>query len=136
RAERNLLVQEGDEGLEVRAWPGTDDNSKTIILDDPEDTAQQKAIERFILANFDNFEQMPDELFLVDNKVISHHEGRTRVLAQKEEGAWKYNIKAELMSVTELLDAASVTGKVRGESYQQVIDALAEYHLSTVEHAD
>lgn len=136
RAERNLLVQEGDEGLEVRAWPGTDDNSKTIILDDPEDTAQQKAIERFILANFENFEQMPDELFLVDNKVISHHEGRTRVLAQKEEGAWKYNIKAELMSVTELLDAASVTGKVRGESYQQVIDALAEYHLSTVEHAD
>lgn len=136
RAERNLLVQEGDEGLEVRAWPGTDDNSKIIVLDDPEDAAQQKAIERFILANFDNFEQMPDELFLVDNKVISHHEGRTRVLAQKEEGAWKYNTKAELMSVTELLDAASVTGKIRGESYQQVIDALAEYHLSTVEHAD
>ncbi|MBF4381673.1 hypothetical protein, partial [Vibrio anguillarum] len=93
RAERNLLVQEGDEGLEVRAWPGTDDNSKIIVLDDPEDAAQQKAIERFILANFDNFEQMPDELFLVDNKVISHHEGRTRVLAQKEEGAWKYNTK-------------------------------------------
>ncbi|MBT2925201.1 MARTX multifunctional-autoprocessing repeats-in-toxin holotoxin RtxA [Vibrio anguillarum] len=136
RAERNLLVQEGDEGLEVRAWPGTDDNSKIIVLDDPEDAAQQKAIERFILANFDNFEQMPDELFLVDNKVISHHEGRTRVLAQKEEGAWKYNTKAELMSVTELLDAASVTGKIRGESYQQVIDALAEYNLSTFEHAD
>ncbi|MCR9423487.1 MARTX multifunctional-autoprocessing repeats-in-toxin holotoxin RtxA [Vibrio sp. RM-69-4] len=136
RAERNLLVQEGDEGFEVRAWPGTDDNSKTIILDDLEDVAQQKAIERFILANFDNFEQMPDELFLVDNKVISHHEGRTRVLAQKEEGAWKYNTKAELMSVTELLDAASVTGKIRGESYQQVIDALTEYHASTIEHAD
>ncbi|OEE33990.1 peptidase C80, partial [Vibrio anguillarum] len=136
RAERNLLVQEGDEGLEVRAWPGTDDNSKTIILDDPEDEAQQKAIERFILANFDNFEQMPDELFLVDNKVISHHEGRTRVLAQKEEGAWTYNTKAELMSVTELLDAASVTGKIRGESYQQVIDALAEYHFFITKHAD
>lgn len=136
RAERNLLVQEGDEGFEVRAWPGTDDNSKTIILDDLEDVAQQKAIERFILANFDNFEQMPDELFLVDNKVISHHEGRTHVLAQKEEGAWKYSTKAELMSVTELLDAASVTGKIRGESYQQVIDALTEYHASTVEHAD
>lgn len=136
RAERNLLVQEGDEGFEVRAWPGTDDNSKTIILDDLEDVAQQKAIERFILANFDNFEQMPDELFLVDNKVISHHEGRTRVLAQKEEGAWKYSTKAKLMSVTELLDVASVTGKIRGESYQQVIDALTEYHASTIEHAD
>ncbi|MBF4443446.1 membrane-targeted effector domain-containing toxin, partial [Vibrio anguillarum] len=48
----------------------------------------------------------------------------------------KYNTKAELMSVTELLDAASVTGKIRGESYQQVIDALAEYNLSTFEHAD
>ncbi len=136
RTERNLLVQEGDEGFEVRAWPGTEDKSKTIILEDPEDAAQHKAIERFILANFDNFEQMPDELFLVDNKVISHHEGRTHVLAQKVDGAWQYNAKVGLMSVTELLDAANVTGKIRGESYQQVIDALADYHASITEHAD
>ncbi|ENG8159306.1 MARTX multifunctional-autoprocessing repeats-in-toxin holotoxin RtxA [Vibrio cholerae] len=136
RTERNLLVQEGDEGFEVRAWPGTEDKSKTIILEDPEDAAQHKAIERFILANFDNFEQMPDELFLVDNKVISHHEGRTHVLAQRVDGAWQYNAKVELMSVTELLDAANVTGKIRGESYQQVIDALADYHASITEHAD
>ncbi|MER2496030.1 MARTX multifunctional-autoprocessing repeats-in-toxin holotoxin RtxA [Vibrio neptunius] len=136
RTERNLLVQEGDEGFEVRSWPGSDDKSKTILLDNPEDAAQQKAIERFILANFDNFEQMPDELFLVDNKVLSHHDGRTRILAQKEDGAWTYNTNSELMSVTELLDAAHVSGKVRGESYQKVIDALAEYHASTAEHAD
>ncbi|EOW0281220.1 MARTX multifunctional-autoprocessing repeats-in-toxin holotoxin RtxA [Vibrio cholerae] len=136
RTERNLLVQEGDEGFEVRAWPGTEDKSKTIILGDPEDAAQHKAIERFILANFDNFEQMPDELFLVDNKVISHHEGRTHVLAQKVDGAWQYNAKVDLMSVTELLDAANVTGKIRGESYQQVIDALTDYHASITEHAD
>ncbi|EGR2420463.1 MARTX multifunctional-autoprocessing repeats-in-toxin holotoxin RtxA [Vibrio cholerae] len=136
RTERNLLVQEGDEGFEVRAWPGTEDKSKTIILEDPEDAAQHKAIERFILANFDNFEQMPDELFLVDNKVISHHEGRTHVLAQRVDGAWQYNAKVELMSVTELLDAAHVTGKIRGESYQQVIDALTDYHASITEHAD
>ncbi len=136
RTERNLLVQEGDEGFEVRAWPGTEDKSKTIILEDPEDAAQHKAIERFILANFDNFEQMPDELFLVDNKVISHHEGRTHVLAQKVDGAWQYNATVELMSVNELLDAANVTGKIRGESYQQVIDALTDYHASITEHAD
>lgn len=136
RTERNLLVQEGEEGFEVRSWPGTDGKSKTILLDNPEDAAQQKSIERFILANFDNFEQMPDELFLVDNKVLSHHDGRTRILAQKEDGAWTYNTNVELMSVTELLDAAHVNGKVRGESYQQVIDALTEYHASTVEHAD
>ncbi|EOA6545959.1 MARTX multifunctional-autoprocessing repeats-in-toxin holotoxin RtxA [Vibrio vulnificus] len=136
RTERNLLVQEGEEGFEVRSWPGTDGKSKTILLDNPEDAAQQKSIERFILANFDNFEQMPDELFLVDNKVLSHHDGRTRILAQKEDGAWTYNTNVELMSVTELLDAAHVNGKVRGESYQQVIDALTEYHVSTVEHAD
>lgn len=136
RTERNLLVQEGDKGFEVRSWPGTDGKRKTILLDNPEYAAQQKSIERFILANFDNFEQMPDELFLVDNKVLSHHDGRTRVLAQKEEGAWTYNTKAELMSVTELLDAASVTGKIRGESYQQVIDALAEYHFFITKHAD
>lgn len=136
RTERNLLVQEGDEGFEVRAWPGTEDKSKTIILENPEDAAQHKAIERFILANFDNFEQMPDELFLVDNKVISHHEGRTHVLAQKVDGAWQYNATVELMSVNELLDAANVTGKIRGESYQQVIDALTDYHASITEHAD
>ncbi|MEJ6045406.1 MARTX multifunctional-autoprocessing repeats-in-toxin holotoxin RtxA [Vibrio cholerae] len=136
RTERNLLVQEGDEGFEVRAWPGTEDKSKTIILEDPEDAAQHKAIKRFILANFDNFEQMPDELFLVDNKVISHHEGRTHVLAQKVDGAWQYNATVELMSVSELLDAANVTGKIRGESYQQVIDALTDYHASITEHAD
>lgn len=136
RTERNLQVQEGDEGFEVRAWPGTEDKSKTIILEDPEDAAQHKAIERFILANFDNFEQMPDELFLVDNKVISHHEGRTHVLAQKVDGAWQYNATVELMSVSELLDAANVTGKIRGESYQQVIDALTDYHASITEHAD
>ncbi|ENM3793466.1 MARTX multifunctional-autoprocessing repeats-in-toxin holotoxin RtxA [Vibrio cholerae] len=136
RTERNLLVQEGEEGFEVRSWPGTDGKSKTILLDNPEDAAQQKSIERFILANFDNFEQMPDELFLVDNKVLSHHDGRTRILAQKEDGAWTYNANVELMSVTELLDAAHVSGKVRGESYQQVIDALTEYHASTAEHAD
>ncbi|HFQ5014193.1 TPA: MARTX multifunctional-autoprocessing repeats-in-toxin holotoxin RtxA [Vibrio vulnificus] len=136
RAERNLLVQEGEEGFEVRSWPGIDGKSKTILLDNPEDAAQQKSIERFILANFDNFEQMPDELFLVDNKVLSHHDGRTRIIAQKEDGAWTYNTNVELMSVTELLDAAHVNGKVRGDSYQQVIDALTEYHASTVEHAD
>ncbi|GEM_PF-1358685 len=128
RTERNLLVQEGDKGFEVRSWPGTDGKRKTILLDNPEDAAQQKSIERFILANFDNFEQMPDELFLVDNKVLSHHDGRTRILAQKEDGAWTYNTNVELMSVTELLDAAHVSGKIRGESYQQVIDALADYH--------
>nr|WP_114730275.1 MARTX multifunctional-autoprocessing repeats-in-toxin holotoxin RtxA [Vibrio cholerae] len=128
RAERNLLVQEGEEGFEVRSWPGIDGKSKTIILDDPEDAAQQKAIERFILANFDNFEQMPDKLFFVDNKVISHHEGRTRILAQKEEGTWKYRVKTELMSVSELFDAANVNGKIRGDSYQKVVDALADYH--------
>ncbi|EGQ9321709.1 MARTX multifunctional-autoprocessing repeats-in-toxin holotoxin RtxA [Vibrio cholerae] len=136
RTERNLLVQEGDEGFKVRAWPGSDGKSKTIVLDNPEDATQQKTIERFILANFQNFEQMPDELFLVDNKVISHDKGITHILAQKVDGAWQYNAKVELMSVTELLDAAHVTGKIRGESYQQVIDALTEYHASTVEHAD
>ncbi|SYZ81331.1 autotransporter adhesin [Vibrio paracholerae] len=136
RTERNLLVQEGDEGFKVRAWPGSDGKSKTIVLDNPEDATQQKTIERFILANFQNFEQMPDELFLVDNKVISHDKGITHVLAQKVDGAWLYNAKVDLMSVTELLDAANVTGKIRGESYQQVIDALADYHASITEHAD
>ncbi|GHX09411.1 MARTX multifunctional-autoprocessing repeats-in-toxin holotoxin RtxA [Vibrio cholerae] len=48
----------------------------------------------------------------------------------------QYNATVELMSVTELLDVANVTGKIRGESYQQVIDALTDYHASITEHAD
>ncbi|MFG5039351.1 MARTX multifunctional-autoprocessing repeats-in-toxin holotoxin RtxA [Vibrio cholerae] len=48
----------------------------------------------------------------------------------------QYNATVELMSVSELLDAANVTGKIRGESYQQVIDALTDYHASITEHAD
>ncbi|MBF4359852.1 membrane-targeted effector domain-containing toxin, partial [Vibrio anguillarum] len=48
--------------------------------------------------------------------------------AQKEEGTWKYRVKTELMSVSELFDAANVNGKIRGDSYQKVVDALADYH--------
>lgn len=48
----------------------------------------------------------------------------------------QYNATVELMSVTELLDVANVTGKIRGESYQQVIDALTDYHARITEYAD
>ncbi|WP_036801854.1 membrane-targeted effector domain-containing toxin, partial [Photobacterium marinum] len=136
RSERNMLVQEGEAGFEVRAWPGNGDEAKLIFVEDPDDTDQIKSVERFILANYDSYEQLPDKLFQVNEKVISHHDGRTRILAQKVEGAWQYNLKSELMSVSELLDSAYVKGKVRGESYQNVVDALADYHAAIQDTPD
>ncbi|WP_017223230.1 MARTX multifunctional-autoprocessing repeats-in-toxin holotoxin RtxA [Moritella dasanensis] len=44
--------------------------------------------------------------------------------------------KTELMSVADLLEAAYVKGKIRGESYQKVIDALAHYHADSGENVD
>ncbi|WP_047678769.1 MULTISPECIES: MARTX multifunctional-autoprocessing repeats-in-toxin holotoxin RtxA [Xenorhabdus] len=144
RTERNLLVRESDdeEGFEVRPWPGNRDNGsenasfKTIIVEDQDDTAQIKAIERFILANYDNYAQLPDKLYLVDDRIVSHDNGRTRILAEKVEGSWRYQPKTDLMSVSELQEAAYVKGKIRGDSYQNVLDALRSYENVLQESKD
>ncbi|AOM40843.1 MARTX multifunctional-autoprocessing repeats-in-toxin holotoxin RtxA [Xenorhabdus hominickii] len=132
RTERNLLVREADgEGFEVRPWPGNRDNGfKTIIVEDPDDKAQIKAIERFILANYDDYGQLPDALYLVEERIISHEHGRTRILAEKVDGHWNYQPKTDLMSAGELQDAAYVKGKILGDSYQNVLDALKSYENS------
>ncbi|PKG38877.1 MARTX multifunctional-autoprocessing repeats-in-toxin holotoxin RtxA [Psychromonas sp. Urea-02u-13] len=44
--------------------------------------------------------------------------------------------KTELMSVADLLETAYVKGKIRGESYQKVIDALAHYHTTSGDNVD
>ncbi|PHM37719.1 MARTX multifunctional-autoprocessing repeats-in-toxin holotoxin RtxA [Xenorhabdus innexi] len=135
RTERNLLVRESDDynGFEIRPWPGrSNDGSeiigfKNIIVEDTENTEQTKAIERFILANYDNYQQLPDTLYLVEDRIVSHDNGRTRILAEKTDGSWRYKPKTELMSADELQQAAYVKGKIRGESYQRVLDALTDY---------
>ncbi|MBD2813618.1 MARTX multifunctional-autoprocessing repeats-in-toxin holotoxin RtxA [Xenorhabdus sp. Flor] len=143
RTERNLLVRESDEeGFEVRPWPGKrgegseSDSFKTIIVEDQDDTAQIKATERFILANYDNYAQLPDKLYLVDDRIVSHDNGRTRILAEKVEGSWNYQPKTDLMSVSELQEAAYVKGKIRGDSYQNVLDALRNYENVLQENKD
>ncbi|MBI6549852.1 MARTX multifunctional-autoprocessing repeats-in-toxin holotoxin RtxA [Xenorhabdus lircayensis] len=129
RTERNLLVRESDEkGFEVRPWPGNDrDSFKTIIVGDSEDPAQIKAIERFILANYDDYGQLPDELHLVEDRIVSHEQGRTRIIAEKVEGSWSYKPKTDLMSASELQEAAYVKGKILGDSYKNVLEALRGY---------
>ncbi|WP_416776198.1 MARTX multifunctional-autoprocessing repeats-in-toxin holotoxin RtxA [Xenorhabdus budapestensis] len=144
RVERNLLVHESDdeEGFEVRPWPGKrDDGSenesfKTIIVQDQDDTAQIRAIERFILANYDNYAQLPDALHLVDDRIVSHDNGRTRILAEKVEGSWRYQPRTDLMSVSKLQEAAYVKGKIRGDSYQNILDALRSYENVLQESKD
>ncbi|MDR0219282.1 MAG: MARTX multifunctional-autoprocessing repeats-in-toxin holotoxin RtxA [Enterobacteriaceae bacterium] len=138
RTERNLLtnLSEDFEGFEIRPWPGKRPDGSDIeqcknILLDTQDDASIKAIERFILANFDHYEQLPDALYLVDNRIISHDNGRTRILAEKvaekAAGGWHYKPKTDLYSVAELQEAAYVKGKIRGDSYQHVLDALKSY---------
>ncbi|REF28905.1 RTX toxin RtxA [Xenorhabdus cabanillasii] len=143
RTERNLLVRDSDEeGFEVHPWPGKrgdgseNESFKTIIVQDQSDKAQIKAIERFILANYDNYAQLPDKLYLVDDRIVSHDNGRTRILAEKVEGSWNYQPKTDLMSVSELQEAAYVKGKIRGDSYQKVLDALRNYENVLQENKD
>ncbi|MDC9589998.1 MARTX multifunctional-autoprocessing repeats-in-toxin holotoxin RtxA [Xenorhabdus sp. XENO-10] len=129
RTERNLLVRESDDGsFDVRPWPGNNsDVSKTIIVEDPNDSAQIKSVERFILANYENYDQLPESLYLSEDRIISLDHGRTRIIAEKVEGSWKYKPKIDLMSVSELKEAAYVTGKIRGDSYRNVLEALKNY---------
>ncbi|ETS29260.1 RtxA repeat/Peptidase C80 family [Photorhabdus khanii NC19] len=125
RTERNLLVQKSDEGFEVRAWPGNGNEFKRIIVKNTTSNNLLKAVERFILANYDNYAQLPDELYFIEDRIISHHQGHTRILTEKVNGIWKPVPK--LMSVSEFQAVASVAGKTRGDSYQKVIDALESY---------
>ncbi|MCP9268020.1 MARTX multifunctional-autoprocessing repeats-in-toxin holotoxin RtxA [Xenorhabdus sp. XENO-1] len=138
RTERNLLVREADdEGFEVRRWPGHDgDDFKTIIVEDAEDPAQIKAIERFILANYDDYGKLPDALYLVADQIVSHEQGRTRIVAKKVDGSWNYKPKTDLMSVSEFKDAASVKGKILGDSYRNVLEALGSYEKALQNGAD
>ncbi|WP_449592748.1 C80 family cysteine peptidase [Photorhabdus tasmaniensis] len=125
RTERNLLVQKSDEGFEVRSWPGSGNEIKRIIVKNTTSNNLLKAVERFILANYDNYAQLPDELYFMADRIISHHQGHTRILTEKVNGIWRPVPK--LMSVSEFQEAASVLGKMRGDSYQKVIDALESY---------
>ncbi|MCC8378158.1 MARTX multifunctional-autoprocessing repeats-in-toxin holotoxin RtxA [Xenorhabdus sp. PB30.3] len=135
RTERNLLVRESDDydGFEIRPWPGRNSDGseitgfKSIIVEDTDNAEQVKAVERFILANYDNYQQLPDTLYLVEDRIVSHDNGRTRILAEKTDGSWSYKPKTELMSADELQAAAYVKGKIRGDSYQHVLDALEGY---------
>ncbi|WP_350304919.1 MARTX multifunctional-autoprocessing repeats-in-toxin holotoxin RtxA [Photorhabdus viridis] len=125
RTERNLLLQKSNEGFEVRSWPGNGNESKRIIVTNTTSNNLLKAVERFILANYDNYAQLPDELYFIEDQIISHHQGHTRILTKKVNGVWR-PVPA-LMSVSEFQEAASIAGKIRGDSYQKVIDALDSY---------
>ncbi|CAM3160191.1 MARTX multifunctional-autoprocessing repeats-in-toxin holotoxin RtxA [Xenorhabdus nematophila] len=130
RTERNLLVRKSEDGkgFKVRPWPGNHrDEFKTIMVDDPKDSNQIKAIERFILANYDNYGKLPEALYLADDRIVSYDQGRTRIVAKKVEGSWNYKPKAELISAAELQEAAYVKGKILGDSYRNVLDALRDY---------
>ncbi|CCN86051.1 putative Adenylate cyclase [Vibrio nigripulchritudo SFn27] len=135
RTDRNLLLQEGNSSFVVKDLSRSNGVVKHVIVD-AEDDAQLQTMERFILANFDDFSQLPEELHLVDGKVLSFQDGRTRILAQKVDGVWEYKPKTELMTEAELVEKAHVTGKRRGESYQNVIAALAEYHAALNDYVD
>ncbi|WP_243208940.1 MARTX multifunctional-autoprocessing repeats-in-toxin holotoxin RtxA [Proteus mirabilis] len=101
---------------------------KNIYLDNINDPTQQKIIEHFILANYSNFEAMPNELHLENDKIKSSHNNKDRILAEYVEHKWQMLTDSKVMSVDELHKVASVKGKIQGESYKSIITTLSEYH--------
>ncbi|PHM75516.1 RTX cytotoxin [Xenorhabdus cabanillasii JM26] len=138
RSERHILIREGlDNSFEVHSWP-EDHHApiKTIKLENPKDPAQIKAIEQFILANYENYDQFPKELHFVENCIVSYEQRRTRILAEKVDGRWNYRPRAELMSTNELQLRAYIKGKQIGESYRNIIEALQRYEQALLEDRD
>ncbi|MDX7987768.1 MARTX multifunctional-autoprocessing repeats-in-toxin holotoxin RtxA [Xenorhabdus sp. 12] len=137
RSERNILVQEGIGGLEVHQWSENRNyNFKTIKMENTKDPAQIKTIEHFIFANYSHYDQLPKELHLIENRIVSHDKGRTRILAEKIDGGWRYRPNAELMSLSELQRHAYVRGKPLGESYQNILRGMRAYEQSLLEDRD
>ncbi|PHM39494.1 RTX cytotoxin [Xenorhabdus mauleonii] len=137
RSERNVLIQKGNKGFEVHQWPENRNyRFKTIKMADQQDPAQIKAIEHFILANYASYDEFPQELHLVDNQIVSHDKGHTRILAEKTEGSWRYRPNTDLMSLSELQHRAYVRGKPSGESYQNIIRGMRAYEQSLLEDRD
>ncbi|QTL38893.1 MARTX multifunctional-autoprocessing repeats-in-toxin holotoxin RtxA [Xenorhabdus budapestensis] len=138
RTERNILIREGlHNSFEVLPWAETRSALfKTIKVDNPKDPAQMKTIEHFIFANYQNYEQLPAELRLVENHIISLEEGHTRILAERADGVWYYLPDIKLMSGDELQKKAYVKGKPLGESYRKVIEALRAYEQVLLEKPD
>ncbi|WP_340620711.1 MARTX multifunctional-autoprocessing repeats-in-toxin holotoxin RtxA [Xenorhabdus siamensis] len=138
RTERNILIREGlHNSFEVLPWAENRSTLfKTIKVDNPKDPAQMKTIEHFIFANYQNYEQLPAELRLVENHIISLEGGHTRILAEKADGVWRYLPDINLMSGDELQKKAYVKGKPLGESYRKVIEALRAYEQVLLEKPD
>ncbi|MEY0571387.1 membrane-targeted effector domain-containing toxin, partial [Providencia huaxiensis] len=101
---------------------------KNIYLDNINDPTQQKIIQHFILANYSNFEAMPNELHLENDKIKSSHNNKDRILAEYVEHKWQMLTDSKVMSVDELHKVASDKGKIQGESYKSIITTLSEYH--------
>lgn len=101
---------------------------KNIYLDNINDPIQQKIIEHFILANYSNFEAIPNELHLENDEIKSSHNNKDRILAQYVGHKWQMLTDSRVMSVDELHKIASVKGKIQGESYKSIITTLSEYH--------
>lgn len=101
---------------------------KYIYLDNINDPTQQKIMEHFILVNYSNFEAMPNELHLENDKIKSSNKNKDRILAEYVGNKWQMLTDSTVMSVDELQKVASVKGKIQGESYKAIITALTEYH--------
>ncbi|NDK97239.1 MARTX multifunctional-autoprocessing repeats-in-toxin holotoxin RtxA, partial [Photorhabdus laumondii subsp. laumondii] len=70
--------------------------------------------------------RLPDELYFIEDRIVFNHQRNTKILTENVDSAWKPLPK--LMSVSEFQEAASVVGKIRGDNYKKVIDALESYH--------
>lgn len=123
----NIVFSEDDAGFLLK--PESDDTiEKFIYMKDKNSQEQQKIISDFILAHYNDFDVMPEQLFLLDDKITSLDGNKTRILSEKIGDNWQPVADSKLMSVDELTNTADVTGKVRGESYKTIIKTLADYY--------
>ncbi|WP_257287260.1 hypothetical protein, partial [Endozoicomonas sp. SESOKO2] len=90
RSELNLMVVKKADGFRVSPWAegGTE---KIIRVDDPDDPKKIKAVQDFILANYQRFDQLPDQIELAGNKIFAiDGNDRTSVALKTQDGRWQY----------------------------------------------
>ena len=109
RLERNLHVTPIEGGFEVSVWADRLGARKQITIDGANPEKNIKTAERFILANYESFQELPTRLHVTDSQIISFERGRnrqikTKVLATKRDGLWDYK-QSEISTQQLILDS-------------------------------
>ena len=121
RKERNLYVSQTDDGYEVTVWGNRQSTTKSITFGEGIEPGRGVATaERFILANYDSFSDLPERLHVSASEIIAYEPGlngqpRSQLLARKSHGVWTYLQESKgqnIASEPDFIDLAE-SGRVR-----------------------